>query len=72
MDISHKHFAPELDLAMSAWRALADVNKFSGGAKAVIEKWINTNPDAWQGKEDLSKSAKERIIILVNWTKGGP
>lgn len=70
-DPSHEHFAPELALAVLAWRALASEQKFVRGPKAAIEAWIDANPDAWLGEGRLSVSAKERITTLVNWKKTG-
>lgn len=67
----HDHFAPELALAVTVWRALADQRKFPRGAKLAIEAWIDRNPSAWKGREKLSTSAKERILTLVNWRRGG-
>jgi len=71
MDPAHEHFAPELVLAVSAWRALASEQKFALGTKAAIEGWIASNPDAWLGDGELSTSAKDRIVTLVNWRKTG-
>lgn len=71
MDPSHEHFAPELALAVSAWRALASEQRFVRGPKSAIESWIERNPDAWKGDGELSISAKERISVLVNWKKNG-
>lgn len=71
MDPSHDHFAPELALAVSAWRALEGKSGFSRGSKAAISGWIEANPDAWRGEGDLSESAKERIVTVTNWRKTG-
>lgn len=71
MDPSHEHFAPELALAVAAWRALAQTQKHSRGPKASIETWISSNPAAWQGGAELSTSAKERIATVANWNRTG-
>jgi hypothetical protein len=71
MDPNHEHFSPELALAVEAWRALEDVQKFSSSPKAAIETWLNNNPESWRGKEPISNVAKQRVITLVNWSKVG-
>jgi hypothetical protein len=71
MDPDHDHFSPELALAVKAWRALASEQKFKKGAKAAIEAWLTANPDAWEGDGKLSVNAKDRVITLVNWRRGG-
>lgn len=71
LDPSHEHFAPELALAVAAWQSLASEQRFVRGPKATIEAWIDANPDAWLGEGELSASAKERIVTLVNWRKIG-
>lgn len=68
---SHDHFAPELALAVMAWRALAGVNKYKNGVKSAIEAWIRANPDAWQSDLQLSDKAKDRIATLINWRPSG-
>ncbi|MDQ1848545.1 hypothetical protein Q9299_09630 [Gemmobacter fulvus] len=71
MDPTHDHFAPELALAVAAWRALASEQKFPRGVKAGIEAWIDANPDAWRGDDDLKGAAKDRVVTLANWRKIG-
>ena len=71
MDKSHEHFSPELALAVLAWRALAEQQRFPRGAKAAVDDWIDANPGMWKGDEPISGAAKERIVTLVNWKKGG-
>lgn len=71
VDPSHDHFAPELALAVSAWRALEHKSGFARGSKAAIEGWIDANPEAWLGGSDLSANAKDRIVTVVNWRKSG-
>ena len=71
MDPTHDHFAPELALAVSAWRGLASERKFKRGTKAAVDAWIEANPDAWKGDGDLSISAKERVATCVNWRRSG-
>lgn len=70
-DVGHEHFSAELALAVTAWRALAGQQRFPRGPKAAIEAWIDAHPEAWQGDSDLSGSARERIVTLINWRKGG-
>ena len=74
MDPDHDHFAPELDLAVKAWRALSSVRKTPGGVTTAIRKWLDANPQAWMGDGDqASNECKERIKTVVNWNKrGGP
>lgn len=73
MNPDHVHFAPELALAVTAWRALEGKSGFARGVKAAIGGWIDANPDAWQGDGDLSENAKDRIVTVTNWQKrGGP
>lgn len=71
MNPDHEHFAPELALAVSAWRGLASEQKFPRGTKPAIESWIDANPNAWLGDGEVSAAAKERIATLVNWRKSG-
>lgn len=71
MDQAHEHFAPELALAVAAWRALAKTQKFRSGTKAAIEAWINQNPKQWRSDSELSNSAKERIVTVANWNRIG-
>lgn len=68
---AHEHFSAELDFAVTVWQALLPERTYTGGVKAAIEQWINANPEAWKGDEPISKAAKDRIITLVNWNKGG-
>lgn len=70
-DQSHEHFSPELALAVAAWRALANTEKFRRGPKAAIEDWLEANPSEWQSEAELSVSARERIATLVNWKRTG-
>lgn len=71
MDPTHDHFAPELALAVAAWRGLEGKSGFARGSKAALEGWIDANPDAWMGEGELSNSAKDRIVTLANWRKTG-
>ena len=71
LDPEHDHFAPELALAVTAWRALENETVRGKSAKARVEAWIKDNPQAWQGKQSLSGSACERIATLVNWQREG-
>jgi len=70
-DQSHEHFAPELVLAVAAWRALAQTQKFPRGPKAAICAWIEGHPEEWRGEGALSSATKDRIATLVNWNKSG-
>lgn len=71
MDVKHDHFAPELALAVSAWRALEGSTVVNRSPKAAIQGWIDANPNSWHGPGELSGSAKERIVTLVNWKREG-
>lgn len=71
MDPSHEHFAPELAIAVAAWRALSQTQKFPQSPKATIKDWINNNPSEWQSKDELSSEAKERIAMVANWKRSG-
>lgn len=71
MDPSHPHFAPELALAVAAWRGLEGKSGFVRGSKEAISGWIDSNPDAWLGETELSTSAKDRIVTITNWRKSG-
>ena len=71
MDENHDHFSPDVALAISAWRALSNEQRFPRGVKAAIEDWIDAHPEAWKGEESLSLAAKERIATLVNWKRTG-
>ena len=68
---AHDHFAPELALAVAAWRALAEQQTFPHGYRAAIERWIESHPEAWQGDDPPSDKAKDRIATLVNWNQKG-
>lgn len=71
MDPNHDHFAPELALAVKAWRALASVQKTPGGVRATIEKWIEANPNEWGPLDCSGTDPKARIATVANWNKGG-
>ncbi|EYD77115.1 hypothetical protein Rumeso_01374 [Rubellimicrobium mesophilum DSM 19309] len=71
LDEAHDHFAPELALAVSAWRALANKRTFIGGVKAVIKEWIASHPGAWKGEGTLSDNAKDRVATVINWKQEG-
>jgi hypothetical protein len=71
MNPKHSHFAPELALAVSAWRALASKKNLKQSAKKMIDDWIKKNPASWRGEDKLSTAAKERIMIVSNWNKSG-
>lgn len=73
MDPDHDHFAPELDLAVKAWRAFVSVRKTPGGTTTAIRKWLDENPQAWAGEGEVSNECKDRLKTVVNWNKrGGP
>ncbi|WP_431299187.1 hypothetical protein [Tabrizicola sp. BL-A-41-H6] len=71
MDPSHDHFAPELAMAVAAWRALSQTQKLRQSPKAAIDGWITSNPSVWQGEGEISASAKERIATVANWNRSG-
>ncbi|MCW1918178.1 hypothetical protein NX862_05380 [Rhodobacter sp. KR11] len=71
MQFEHPHFAPELPLDVSAWRAFEEGHIFRRSSKAAITEWIERNHSAWKGKEPISQSAKERVATVVNWTPTG-
>lgn len=67
------HFAPELDLALTAWRAVSGSSQIKGTVKQALNAWITENPGAWRGDEPLGTGALERITVVANWNqKGGP
>lgn len=68
---AHEHFSAELDLAVAVWQALLPERNFRLGVKAAIEAWISANPEAWKGEEPLSGAARDRVVTLANWNKGG-
>ncbi|WP_282064863.1 hypothetical protein [Aliiroseovarius marinus] len=68
---AHEHFSAELDFAVTVWQALLPERKYVNGVKSAIEAWITANPEAWNGSDPISQAAKDRIITLVNWNKGG-
>lgn len=67
----HEHFAPELDFAVTAWRALETTRMGKQGSKALIERWLDEHSDQWRGKGEVSTTTKERIAIVMNWRKAG-
>jgi hypothetical protein len=71
MDSSHDHFAPELAMAVAAWRALSQERKFKQSPKATIRNWVENNPSEWKSKDELSTEAKERIAMVANWKRSG-
>jgi hypothetical protein len=70
MDKKGKHFARELEAAISAWDALFNKSsiKDSNGYKNQIISWLKAN------KPELSAKAIGRIATLVNpkWRGGSP
>lgn len=72
MNANHPRFAPELALAVEAWRSMGAREKFVNGPKHAILKWIEDHPEAWKGAiNGPSVSAKERIATLANWNPAG-
>ncbi|WP_374292898.1 hypothetical protein [Paenirhodobacter enshiensis] len=78
MDPDHDHYAPELALAVKAWRALASTQKMKGGVKATLEKWLLEHPEEWgplavtgDGKKNNGADLRERLTTVANWNKGG-
>ncbi|MEI4264244.1 hypothetical protein [Roseovarius sp. D0-M9] len=71
MSPDHEHFAPELDLAMTAWEALKDTPIRNKGSKSVIEPWLFANTDKWRGEGKVAKTTIKRIAMVVNWRKAG-
>lgn len=66
-----ERFAPELDFAVTAWRALKMEPMGKQGSKRLIEQWLNAHSDEWRGDGKVSASAKERIAIVINWRRAG-
>lgn len=56
-------YPPELDIALQVWREVSATDG-KGKPKARIKGWLNSNTK-------LSAEAKERIAIVVNWSKTG-
>lgn len=71
MDSDHDHFAPELALAVKAWRALSSTQKNRGGVIATIEKWIDDHPEEWGPLNCAGTDPKKRIATVANWNKVG-
>lgn len=72
MDPNHERFAPELALAVAAWRGVLNQRKIKTGTKAALEAWIKANTKAWQGGGDEpSPTAIERITTVANWRRTG-
>lgn len=71
MDTSRDSFSLELALAVAAWRAVSAQPIRSRSPKSTIERWIDENKKEWCGDGELSVSAKQRIVTLVNWKKEG-
>ncbi len=70
-DPDDDRFAPELDLAITAWRALKTEPMGKRGSKHLIEQWLDAHSDEWRGGGKISTSAKERIAIVINWRRAG-
>lgn len=68
---SRPRFAPELDLALAAWRAVSEAPTIKGTVKQALEAWIHDNPDAWRGDVPMSVGALDRIITVANWHRRG-
>lgn len=71
MDASNESFSAELALAVTVWRAVSKTAVRGASPKKAIERWIDAHPEAWLGEGELSESAVERIVTLVNWRKKG-
>ena len=71
LDPDHPHFAPELALAIRAWRALEAEKQGKRSTKMLIKKWIDDNHQAYTETASLSNSAKERVATVVNWNPEG-
>jgi len=71
LDPKHPMFSEELKIAIDAWNAVLKSNPDKpnkGSRKQLIEKWLDDNyPDT----KHLSKSARDRITILINPDKSG-
>lgn len=64
LDKSSPNYPSELDWALQAWQAVSKT-KDKGKPKTRTHKWLDENAP------NLSKEAKERIAIVVNWDKLG-
>ena len=59
-------YPSELDIAIKAWQAVSSIEG-KGKPKARIRAWL----DERYADSELSKEAKERICVVVNWDKTG-
>lgn len=57
-------YAPELDIAMQAWREVSTTDG-KGNPKARIKTWLSANA------KHLTNEARGRIAIVANWKKMG-
>ncbi len=71
LDPDHLRFAPELALAVHAWRGLLERDVGPGGVLKAIENWVREHPEVWQGKGSLGNDATGRIAKVANWNKVG-
>ena len=70
MNPNHEQFAPELALAVKAWRAFSSIT-LQRGVLAALESWIEKHPEEWGPIKAISKEQKTRITTIVNWNKKG-
>jgi hypothetical protein len=63
-DVDAPEYPEELDIALQAWRAVANKSA-SGSVKERLTIWLN---DAYPS---LSGAARERIIVMCNWDRTG-
>lgn len=73
MDKNHPEHSIELNIAIEAWQRFSDLGLTH--PNDYVQKWLDQEyPDKPNGSSVqvvLSKSAKERIITMINWNKKG-
>jgi hypothetical protein len=57
----------ELDIALTAWRAITNARKSVTNPKDSVFKWLEKNCD----RKTLSAEARKRIATVCNWEKSG-
>ncbi|MES2434882.1 MAG: hypothetical protein V4586_13800 [Pseudomonadota bacterium] len=65
MDTEHPNHAPELALAVEAWRRVSAESKLKTSPKAAVQSWLESRLPSIVGLQ------ADRISTVVNWDKKG-
>ena len=67
-DENEETYPQELDIALTAWRAVTKAPNPTLTPKQQVMDWLE---QSYTGKEKLTHEARKRIAMICNWEKSG-